>query len=158
MSSSPSQQEQTDDAGPILEESGLTEEQRRQIRREQRELLKELNEQDNLELHEARSRNNEIYKNVRYTREAVLDGENLTLIANKAAQQVDRLIQVRTVLYCFRCFVFLTAFIYVYVLTTTTLFFFAYSLLLGPSLRRRSPREQVGRKMPQRLARRECLF
>jgi hypothetical protein len=97
-SSSPSSQQQTEDADPILEESGLTEEQRRQIRRQQRDLLKELNEQDNLELDEARTRNNEIYKSVRYTREAVLDGENLTLIANKAAQAVDRLIQVRTVL------------------------------------------------------------
>jgi hypothetical protein len=35
-----------------------------------------------------------LFDRVRYTREAVLDGENLIVIANKAAKQVDRLIQV----------------------------------------------------------------
>jgi hypothetical protein len=48
-------------------------------------------------LDEARGRNNELFDNVRFTREAVLDGENLIVIANKAAKQVDRLIQVRQV-------------------------------------------------------------
>ena len=78
----------------LMEDSGLTEEERRQIRKEQRQLLKELDEKDTIELDEARARNNRIYKKVRYAREAVLDGENLISIANKAAQKVDRLIQV----------------------------------------------------------------
>lgn len=79
---------------PVLEESGLTEEERRQIRKKQRQLNKEL-EETNMEVEEARDRNNEIYKRVRYTREAVLDGENMIAIANKTSQKVDRLIQVR---------------------------------------------------------------
>lgn len=86
--------EEIEDAG-ILEASGLTEADRRNIRKQQRELFKDLEEKETLEVGEARDRNNEIYRKVRYTREAVLDGENLTLIANKAAQHVDRLIQVR---------------------------------------------------------------
>ena len=77
-----------------MEECDLTEEDRRQIRREQRDLHKEMEEHDKLEVNDVRDRNNEIYRNVRYTREAVLDGENLTLMATKAAQQVERMIQV----------------------------------------------------------------
>jgi hypothetical protein len=78
----------------LLTESGLTEEDRRQIRKEQRDLLKELEDKDALDVEEARNRNNRLYQKVRYTREAVLDGENLISIAQKASQKVDRLIQV----------------------------------------------------------------
>ena len=85
---------ESDHSTGIMEDSGLTEEERRQIRKEQRQLLKELDEKDTIELDEARERNNRIYKKVRYAREAVLDGENLISIANKASQKVDRLIQV----------------------------------------------------------------
>jgi hypothetical protein len=75
---------------------GQTEEERREIRKQQRLLQKDLEEQgESLELEEARDRNNEIFANVRFIREAVLDGENVNLIANKAAQKVDKLIQVR---------------------------------------------------------------
>jgi len=77
----------------LMQASGLTEEDRRQIRKDQRQLLRELEEKDSLEVEEARDRNNTIYKRVRYTREAVLDGENLIQIAKKASQKVDRLIQ-----------------------------------------------------------------
>ena len=98
MASSPTQEESTEEG--ILEYSGLTEEQRREIRRRQRELYKDLEEQDNLKVEVARDRNNEIYKDVKYTREAVLDGDNMVSIATKAAKEVDRLIQVR--IYC--CF------------------------------------------------------
>ena len=93
MASSPTQEESTEEG--ILEDSGLTEEQRREIRRRQRELYKDLEEQDNLKVEVARDRNNEIYKDVKYTREAVLDGDNMVSIATKAAKEVDRLIQVR---------------------------------------------------------------
>lgn len=78
----------------LMSESGQTDEERRAIRRAQRNLFKEMEENgDNLKVDEVRGRNNEIFQKVRFTREAVLDGENLTLIANKAIQQVDRLIQ-----------------------------------------------------------------
>jgi hypothetical protein len=79
---------------PLMEESGLTDDQRRKVRKQQRGLQKEMADRDDLRLEEARGRNNEFFDNVRYTREAVLDGENLIVIANKAAKQVDRLIQV----------------------------------------------------------------
>jgi hypothetical protein len=80
---------------PLLGESQFTDEERRQIRKEQRDLLKELEDKDALDVEVARGRNNRLYKKVRYTREAVLDGENLMSIAHKASQKVDRLIQVR---------------------------------------------------------------
>ncbi|KAL3922940.1 MAG: hypothetical protein SGILL_001937 [Bacillariaceae sp.] len=74
---------------------GQTDQERREIRKKQRRLQKDMEERgENLELAEARDRNNEIFKNVRYTREAVLDGENINMIATKAAQKVDQLIQV----------------------------------------------------------------
>ncbi len=91
------QKGEKEETSGVMEDSGLTEEERRQIRKEQRQLLKELEEKDTLELEEARDRNNQIYKKVRYAREAVLDGENLISIANKASQKVDRLIQVSLV-------------------------------------------------------------
>jgi DNA phosphorothioation-dependent restriction protein DptG len=80
----------------LMGDSSQTDEERRAIRRAQRDLFKEMEEKgENLKVDDARGKNNEIFKNVRFTREAVLDGENMTLIANKAIQQVDRLIQVR---------------------------------------------------------------
>ena len=82
-----------DDDGAVLQDSGLTEDERRQIRKKQRQLNKDL-EETNIEVEEARCRNNDIYKRVRYTREAVLDGENMLAIAHKTSQKVDRLIQV----------------------------------------------------------------
>ena len=91
--------QEEDDGIGILEDSGLNDEQRRQIRKQQRELLKDIEEKEALDVEDAREQNNEIYKNVRFTREAVLDGENMTAIANKAAQKVDRLIQVCTCVY-----------------------------------------------------------
>jgi hypothetical protein len=79
---------------PLMEESELTDDQRRKLRKKQRGLQKEMADRDDLQLEEARGRNNELFDHVRYTREAVLDGENLIVIANQAAKQVDRLIQV----------------------------------------------------------------
>ena len=81
----------------LMQDSGLTESERRQIRKNQRELLKEMEDHDELELEIARGRNNELFKSVRFTREAVLDGDNLILIANKAKKQTDRMIQVRLI-------------------------------------------------------------
>ena len=81
----------------LMQNSGLTESERRQIRKNQRELLKEMEDHDELDLEIARGRNNELFKSVRFTREAVLDGDNLILIANKAKKQTDRMIQVRLI-------------------------------------------------------------
>ena len=84
----------------LMEDSGLTESDRRQIRKNQRELLKDIEEHDAVGVDEARERNNELYKSVCYAREAVLDGENLIVIANKAKKETDRMIQVRLPFCC----------------------------------------------------------
>jgi hypothetical protein len=42
-----------------------------------------------------REKNNALWDNVRFTREAVLDSDNLDLISNKAAREVEKIIQVR---------------------------------------------------------------
>ena len=41
-----------------------------------------------------REKNNELWDDVRYTREAVLDSENMDLISSKAAREVEKIIQV----------------------------------------------------------------
>lgn len=69
---------------------GLTEEERREIRKSQRLLRKEI---PDLDVDEARERNNTIHKKVRYIRESVLDAENLDEIAKKATHKVDKMIQ-----------------------------------------------------------------
>ena len=45
-------------------------------------------------LEEVQAQNNELWDQVRFAREAVLDGENLKLISASAAKQVDRLLEV----------------------------------------------------------------
>ncbi len=42
-----------------------------------------------------REKNNALWDDVRYTREAVLDSENMDLISSKAAREVEKIIQVR---------------------------------------------------------------
>jgi uncharacterized protein YigA (DUF484 family) len=83
--------EQSGDEENIQLFQGLTDEQRREIRKSQRLLRKEI---PDLDVDEARQRNNEIHKNVRYIRESVLDAENLDEIAKKATNKVDQMIQV----------------------------------------------------------------
>ena len=70
---------------------GYTEEERRDIRKSQRKLRNEI---PDLDVDEARNKNNQIFKKVKYIREAVLDSENVDEIAKKAASKVDQLIQV----------------------------------------------------------------
>jgi hypothetical protein len=110
----------------VFDESGLTDQQRRELRRSQRELHETIR-QDKREalvgtgtptaengdgddsddndkdaqvdfLQQARQQNNVLFENVLYTREAVLDAENVDLIAQKYVQQVERLVQVCIVL------------------------------------------------------------
>ena len=47
-----------------------------------------------------REKNNELWDDVRYTREAVLDSENMDLISSKAAREVEKIIQVRLGCFC----------------------------------------------------------
>jgi hypothetical protein len=76
---------------------GQTDEERREIRKHQRLLQRDIEDRgQDLEVTEARDRNNKIFSKVRFIREAVLDGENVNLIAIKAAQKVDQMIQVRS--------------------------------------------------------------
>jgi len=91
----------------VCDDSGLTEDDRRILRRNQRrlhdiirndkreEVLQQGDELDFLE--KVRQRNNELFQDVKYTREAVLDAENVHLVAQKYVQQVDRLVQVSRV-------------------------------------------------------------
>lgn len=82
-------------ARPLMNGSRQTDQERRSIRRSQRLLYKTIEEGGaELELEEIRTKNNDIFRNVLHTREAVLDGENMNAIATRATQQVDRLIQV----------------------------------------------------------------
>ena len=76
------------------EDSGLTDAQRRQLRRDQRDLAKKLAEDaDEDAVDKARKKNNELFENVRYTREAVLDVENVDAIAEKFSKKADAMIQ-----------------------------------------------------------------
>ena len=49
---------------------------------------------DGEELARLRDQNNELWGEVRYTREAVLDGENIDLLATKASRQAEKIVQV----------------------------------------------------------------
>lgn len=91
----------------IMSVSGQTEGDRRVLRRRQRDLQGEIvmgsadadaagggEGDDGDELDRLRDRNNALWEDVRYTREAVLDSENVDLIANKAARQAEKIVQV----------------------------------------------------------------
>jgi len=103
----------------IMTASGQTDADRRVLRRRQRDLHNDISfdapaaaaaasggggnndsEEDEDEkpkqtgLRSWREKNNELWDNVRYTREAVLDSENMDLISSKAAREVEKIIQV----------------------------------------------------------------
>mmetsp|Transcript_4435 Transcript_4435/g.6676 ORF Transcript_4435/g.6676 Transcript_4435/m.6676 type:complete len:429 (-) Transcript_4435:181-1467(-) len=104
----------------IMTASGQTDADRRVLRRRQRDLHNDIsfdapaaaaaasaasggnNDSDEDEdekpkqsgLRSWREKNNELWDNVRYTREAVLDSENMDLISSKAAREVEKIIQV----------------------------------------------------------------
>lgn len=86
---------------PVMENSGQTDAERRELRRSYRHLQKVIrNDAEALEdatsgkFSDVRDENNYLWNQVRYTREAVLDGENLDLIATRASRQVDKLVEV----------------------------------------------------------------
>lgn len=97
----------------IMSESGQTDADRRLLRARQRELHNDIavgggdaqgdgntNSADKVgggdvdELTRLRTQNNDLWRDVRYTREAVLDSENIDLIASKAARQAEKIVQV----------------------------------------------------------------
>jgi len=86
---------------PLMEESGQTDAERRRLRQAQRTLQKSIVENGQAMenptgdvFDKIREENNDLFEKVKYTREAVLDGENLDMIASHAAKQVDALVQV----------------------------------------------------------------
>lgn len=90
----------------IMGYSNQTEADRRVLRQKQRELQQDIaigggesfsggvEDPNSGELERVREKNNELWNEVRYTREAVLDSENMDLITSKAARQVERIVQV----------------------------------------------------------------
>ena len=103
---------------PIMSQSGQTEADRRVLRRRQRELHHDIvvgggavnggestegsmggiEDPISEEFERMREKNNMLWEQVRYTREAVLDSENMDLITAKAARQVERIVQVREIM------------------------------------------------------------
>lgn len=102
----------------IMGDSKQTDADRRLLRRKQRELHNDIalggdaaaasaggkigggEGGDDDSLRKQRALNNELWQDVRYTREAVLDSENVDLIASKAARQAEKIVQVSS---CFLC-------------------------------------------------------
>jgi hypothetical protein len=84
----------------VFSDSAITDAERREVRNKQRHLASTLRSADcqSMEqLEEARRENNDIFaSSVRYTREAVLDADNVDLITTKYAQQVEKHVQVRS--------------------------------------------------------------
>lgn len=88
----------------VMSESGQTDTDRRKLRYQQRNLAKQIQKGSELSeqladastgaLEEIRTENNELWRNVKYTREAVLDGDVIQEISTRAARQVDKLINV----------------------------------------------------------------
>lgn len=89
----------------VMKQSTQTDAERRALRIKQRS-LKSLLTSNNSQLSEqiadvssnkfksTRDDNNKLYEQVSYTREAVLDAENVELLSNRTARQVDKLIEV----------------------------------------------------------------
>ncbi|KAL9189923.1 hypothetical protein ACHAXT_009598 [Thalassiosira profunda] len=83
----------------IMSKSDQTEADRRVLRRKQRELNADIalgagGKTGDEELRNRRDANNELWDDVHYTREAVLDSENVDLLAAQAARQAEKLVQV----------------------------------------------------------------
>ena len=93
----------------VFAESGLTKEERRETRIQQRSLYEDLESSTAPEqLAEISQKNNAIFKSsVKYSREAVLDADNLHLIAKKYEQFAESLVQVRFCAVGTSCYVLL---------------------------------------------------
>lgn len=86
----------------LMKSSGQTEDERRALRLELRNIQKRLvgSEGDDIEnvetgaFERVRRENNALFEKVRYTREAVLDGENVDLMTGRASKQVEKLVAI----------------------------------------------------------------
>lgn len=89
----------------IMSESGQTDNDRRVLRNKQRRLQEDIlsgaacgqdsdEDEDAPAFQKMRKLNNNLWDQVRYTREAVLDSENVDLIAANAARQAESIVQV----------------------------------------------------------------
>ena len=86
----------------LFEDSGMTEDDRRHVRHQQRNLHEKIergpredNDANKMQfLSKVRDENNQLFDSVRYTREAVLDADNAGLIVEKTLLEVDKLRQV----------------------------------------------------------------
>jgi hypothetical protein len=81
----------------FFDESGLTDSQRRMLRKEQRSIATNLRDecQDMEEIDNQRERNNTLFQEkVCYTREAVLDADNVELIVGKVSKHIEKIVQV----------------------------------------------------------------
>ena len=91
----------------MMNESGQTDCERRQLRQEQRDLQKRLDENadeikdiNSAAFETFREENNTLWQNVHFVREAVLDFAIMETISSQMIHQVDALIQVNTYMYC----------------------------------------------------------
>lgn len=80
----------------VFEESGLDDEQRRLTRRQQRSLGALIDQSATTDsLQQVRDENNRLFESgVRFTREAVLDADNVEAIVKKNVQQAESMLQV----------------------------------------------------------------
>jgi hypothetical protein len=83
-------------AGGVFEDSGQDMEQRRVLRRSQRCLAEDIGRftGDWKETKDKQNANNELFDKVAFTREAVLDAENVQAIANKYVHKAEQLVKV----------------------------------------------------------------
>ena len=90
---------------PVMAASQQTDEERRILREKQRKLFVKMTDSstdisekmadvDSQVFQNVRKENNVLWKDVRYTREAVLDGDNIEYMSSRATRQVDKLISV----------------------------------------------------------------
>lgn len=91
----------------VMNASLQTEDERRGLRQRQRNLKNDISmgaaaaagkgggdDGEGEQWQRLREQNNELWSEVRYTREAVLDSENVDLIADKAARRAEKIVQV----------------------------------------------------------------
>jgi len=84
----------------VMEASKQSDAERRELRCQQRNLAKNLATTEGIEdvhsekFDQVRHKNNSLWSQVRFPREAVLDADNVEIIGSKASRQVDKLISV----------------------------------------------------------------
>lgn len=79
----------------VFDESDITDSDRRNLRQKQRLRREEIDQATTLDdLKQQRRNNNVLFSDVRYPREAVLDSENVELIAQKFVKCSESLVQV----------------------------------------------------------------